>query len=224
MPQPPQCAAVSSVFTHILSQNVSPAGQPQAPSVQGKPSSHLVAHLPQWSASVFASVQAPSQMISVARPHLQVPPWHDWPAEQVTPHFPQCSEFELVLTHELPHAVLPAGQPQLPFEQACPPLHLVPQEPQELPVVCKSTQASPQRMRPVGQGSVFAMHLVTAQISPFAQALSQLPQCAGEFKFEHSLPHSCSPGAQAQLPSMQALPPAHLPPQLPQCWASELGS
>jgi hypothetical protein len=98
------------------------------------------------------------------------------------------------------------------------------QAPHDPAVVCRSTQASPQRVRPAGQACVLGMQLVTAQISPAAQVLSQVPQCLGEFKFEHSVPHSCSPVAHAHLPSMQAAPPLHAVSHEPQWAASDIGS
>ena len=104
----------------------------------------------------------------------------------------------------------------LPAEQAWPPPHLVSQLPQALAVLCTSTQASPQRVSPCGHGCVAGMQLLTAQISPVAQTLSQLPQCFAELRLEHSLPHSCSPGAQAHLPSAQPAPPMQAVSQLPQ--------
>jgi hypothetical protein len=79
---------------------------------------------------------------------------------------PQCSELVCRSTQLPSHDVLPAGQPQVPPEHACPLAHLVPQAPHELAVVCRSTQASPQRVRPLGQAWVLGMQLVTAQISP----------------------------------------------------------
>lgn len=154
--------------------------------------------------------------MSVASAHLHWPLWHDWPAVQVLPQLPQFNELVPMSTQLLPQAVLPLGQPHCPPVQAWPPAHLVSQAPQLPAVVCKSTQASPQRVRPVGQACVLGMQLVTAQISPAAHVLSQLPQCCGEFKLEHSLPHSCSPTAQAHLPSTQAAPPEQAVAQSPQ--------
>jgi hypothetical protein len=166
MPQPPQSLAVVSVLIHLPPHNISPSGQAHLPSVHGKPPEHLVAQSPQWLASVWASVQALSQMMSVASAHLHCPAWHDWPAVQVVGQEPQCSELVCRSTQLPSHDVLPAGQPQVPPEHACPLAHLVPQAPHELAVVCRSTQASPQRVRPLGQAWVLGMQLVTAQISP----------------------------------------------------------
>jgi hypothetical protein len=140
------------------------------------------------------------------------------------PHVPQFKELLVKSTQLLPHALFPLGQPHLPPEHAWPPAHLVSQAPHEPAVVCRSTHASPQRVRPAGQACVLGMQLVTAQISPVAQVLSQLPQCFGEFKLEHSLPHSCSPVAHAHLPSIQAAPPLHAVSHEPQCAASDIGS
>jgi hypothetical protein len=68
------------------------------------------------------------------------------------------------------------------------------------------------------------MQIVTAQISPVAHARSQLPQCRGEFKLEHSAPQSCSPTAHAHLPSIQAAPPLQAVSHAPQWAASDIGS
>jgi hypothetical protein len=119
---------------------------------------------------------------------------------------------------------LPLGQPHTPPEHAWAAEHFVPQAPQELAVVCRFTHASPQRVSPLGQGWVLGMQLSTAQISPALHALPQLPQCWGEFRLEHSLPHSCSPLGHWHLPSRQAAPPLHAVSQLPQCCASDIGS
>lgn len=140
------------------------------------------------------------------------------------PQAPQFNELAVKSTQVVPQAVLPAGQPQTPAEHACPVAHLVSHLPQEPAVVCRFTQASPQRVRPAGQACVLGIQLVTAQISPAAQVFSQLPQCCGEFKFEQSVPHSCSPVAHAHLPSRQPAPPVHAVAQEPQCAASDIGS
>jgi hypothetical protein len=185
---------------------------------------HLVAQSPQWFRSLCASVQALSQTMSVAAAHLHWPAWHDWPDVQVLPQAPQFSELVLTSTQPVPHAVLPVGQPQLPAEQAWPPAHFVSQLPQALAVVCRSTQASPQRVSPPGQACVLGMQLLTAQISPALQALSQLPQCCAELRFEQAVPHSCSPGEQPHLPSIQAAPPVQAVSHEPQCAESDSGS
>jgi hypothetical protein len=164
------------MLTHAPLHTVSPSGQAHLPSVHGKPPWHLVAQSPQWFTSVFGSVQALSQTMSVVSAHLHCPLWHDWPAVQVVVQAPQCSELVVRSTQFAPHAVLPAGQPHVPPEQAWPAAHLLSQLPQVLAVVCRLTQASPQRVRPAGQACVLGMQLVTAQISPALQAWSQLPQ------------------------------------------------
>jgi hypothetical protein len=185
---------------------------------------HLVVQSPQWFTSLLGSVQALSQITSVASAHLHWPAWHDWPDVHVVPQAPQFRALTFKSTQVAPHAVLPLGQPHFPAEQACPPAHLVSHVPQVPAVVCKSTQASPQRVRPAGQACVLGIQLVTAQISPTAQVLSQLPQCCGEFRFEHSLPHSCSPVAHAHFPSKHAAPPEHAVVHEPQCAESDIGS
>jgi hypothetical protein len=139
-------------------------------------------------------------------------------------HCPQCRLLVLKSTQLAPHAVLPAGQPQTPPEQSCAAGHFVPHAPHELAVVCRFTQASPQRVSPFGHGCVLGMQRSTAQISPGLQALPQAPQFCGVFKFEHSVPQTCSPLGHWQAPSRHAFPPLHAVSQLPQCWASDIGS
>jgi|SRR5512146_802096 hypothetical protein len=70
IPQPPQCAAVDWVLTHMPSHTVSPSGHAHLPLVHGNPPVHLVAQSPQWLMSVLGSVQALSHTTSVASAHL----------------------------------------------------------------------------------------------------------------------------------------------------------
>src|SRR6478609_7077456 len=100
----------------------------------------------------------------------------------------------------------------------------MPQAPHDAALLCTSTQASPQAVRPCGQPCAAGMQLPSAHSSLVAHVFSQLPQCLALLRLEHSVPHSCSPVAHAHLPSTQPAPPWHAVSQLPQCCASDIGS
>jgi len=143
---------------------------------------------------------------------------------QVVPQAPQSKALLLKSTHAASQVVLPTGQPHFPAEHPWPAPHFVSHAPQLDAVVWRSTHASPQRVSPFGHACELGMQIVTAQISPVAQARSQLPQWRGEFKLEHSAPHSCSPAAHAHLPSTHAAPPPQAVSHAPQWAASDIGS
>jgi hypothetical protein len=63
--------------------------------------------------------------------------------------------------------------------------------------------------------------LLAEQTSPAAQAVAQLPQCAGSVRVStQTPPQTTCPVGQAQTPAEQLWPPVHTFPQAPQLFGS----
>jgi len=104
------------------------------------------------------------------------------------PQRPQWLRLVLAFTHTPPHTMLPAGQ-QMPSTQSCPPGHALPQVPQLVRSVARSTQPPGQQsgvevpVHCMSHAPHVAADVGSAQTPPQqswpASQGSQPPQCVG---------------------------------------------
>jgi hypothetical protein len=115
VPPPVQWAAPASVFN---------AAGTHVPPAQPVPLAHLFAQLPQFSLSLFGSMQAPAQGIRPDRqPEEQALAEHTWAPVHLIPHPPQLLGSALVAMQTPLQRVWYAGHAQTPFEQIWPGAH-----------------------------------------------------------------------------------------------------
>jgi hypothetical protein len=130
------------------------ASQPQWPPAQRCPALHTVPQLPQLLESVLRLTQLPLQLVYVLlQVKPQIPPLQVAVplagAEQTAKHLPQLAGSVLVLTHLVPHSLVPLGHWHLPWLQICPLRQVFPQEPQLVRLVCVLRQLPPQQEVPL---------------------------------------------------------------------------
>lgn len=102
---------------------------------------------------------------------------------QVTPHAPQLASSKRRSTQEVPQAVRPVWQPQLPDRQVSCPRQTFPQRPQFWLLLDVLTHWAPQEVRPKGQ-----VHTPATHCRPKAQVVPQVPQLALSFCRSRQMP------------------------------------
>jgi hypothetical protein len=154
MPQPPQSSGSVVVSVHTLLHVISPVGHVQLPEMHDAPEGHTVPHPPQLLVSRVVSKQPaePQAVSPVPHRHAVTPalvPQLE-PGPQTIPHEPQL-KLSVARFTQLPlHAVVPAGQPQLPLVQTPPSRHGWPHVPQSVALLEVFWQPSAHVTVPVG--------------------------------------------------------------------------
>jgi hypothetical protein len=109
--QPPQCALLVIVSTHAFEHSICPAAeQPHTPPLQTEPAGHALPHVPQLSALLIVSTQAPPEHWVSPPPQLD---WHELLLQT-------CPEAHLLL--QLPQLLASAGM-QAPLHPSRPAVH-----------------------------------------------------------------------------------------------------
>jgi hypothetical protein len=235
LPQAPQFARSSVMFTHAPEQFVCPLGQVRLhmPSVHASPAGQTVPQLPQLLVSLLKFEQnavAPApHALGVATGHAQEPPPHCWPAGQVLPHDPQSFTSVDVLVQNVGltvgQAVWPATHEteQDPAVQRSPAAHLFPQTPQLFGSVWKAVQNA---LPPVPHA--FGVELgqeqpPPAHCCPAAHVTPQEPQSFGSVEVlvqnvGAAVGQAVCPETHesAHEPDAQSWPAGHTVPQVPQ--------
>jgi len=137
-------------------------------------------------------------------------------------HAPQLFGSFVVLTHPAAHIVVVAGQPQPPFAQVWPPVHVTPHPPQLLGSFETSTHAPLQSM---SGGLHVVAHEPLLHTWGEVHAVAQPPQWAGSvIVLTHTPPQSVSPALQAHMLKLHVVPPVHAIPHPPQLLGSAVVS
>jgi hypothetical protein len=231
VPQVPQLAPSVERSAHVPAQFVVPEGHPHAPFVQMRLLPQICEQSPQFCLLVCRSAHdAMTPVPHSVKPEAvqriaQTPSLHSGSApEQRSPQVPQF-RVSLVTSTQLPnppkwpaHCVSPVGHAQVPSVQRTPPAHAVPQAPQFLLSVDRSTQVVPQSVSPVSQ---VPLHAPATQVVPRMQRMPQPPQFAGSVSVSvHDAPQRIVPVPHEQAPATQFAPFAHCVLQLPQLFGS----
>jgi len=138
---------------------------------------HAFPHEPQLLLSLLRSRQVLPPQVAVPLGHAQVPPAQTIPDfVQSFPQLPQLLSSVFVLTHALPHSVVPAPQTHWPLEHTMPGPQTVEQLPQWYESLERSAHVPLQLVRLPGQ---VELHLPLTQTLPAAQAAPQAPQLSG---------------------------------------------
>lgn len=156
----------------------------------------------------------PAPALPPTPPSVHTPPAHDCPGVQALPHEPQFAALLIVLTHTPLHVVFPAGQPQTPAAQACPPAQTFVQKPQLVGSVARTAQLELQFSSP-------AAHMLEQtpceQTWPAVHTLPQAPQFSGsERRLTQLCPHASRPAVHAHRPATQLWLAPHSVPHMPQ--------
>lgn len=145
---------------------------------------------------------------------LTVPPSRvPWQGVQAVPHV-----LTSVLLTQLPlQACVPVGQVHLPLTHISPDEHIVPQAPQWLLSLVRSTQLLPHIMRLLGQLKPQLVPLqVAAAPAGAVHGVQDVPQVAGDVLLTHAPLQTCWPFGQPHLPALQVWPAGQLIPHAPQ--------
>jgi hypothetical protein len=214
--QPPQCAALVSVSTHVPPHSAWPDGQPQVLPLQVAPPLHALPHSPQWSMLEVTSTQVPLQSVCPGG-QPQLPALQVCPAAQAWPQAPQLrgSLWKLAASKQpVPHNALSAGHVATQAEASHSGVaagQAMPQPPQWAPSAAVFAQPVAHAVKP-------AWHMqLPLQIWPGPQATPQPPQLATSLAvFEQLCPHEASGGGQLHEEFTQVCVPPHTLSQAPQ--------